>query len=847
MSTAPRFPFQLAAWESRHTLRRVGVYMLSISLGVAALVAIRSFREDVSRSIAAESRLLMGADVRLSSRRPFPDSVRQVVDSLAEAGHEHARLVAAASMVLAPANGNVRLLQVRGVEGGWPFYGAVRTTAGGAWGGWREGEVMVDPAVLTQLQVAPGDSLRLGERSFRIAGAVEGLPTELGFQTAVGPRVFLAMADLDATGILGFGSLAQHEIFLRLPEAADRVELEARYRDRFRATQTRFDTAQEEAADLTDAVAFLGRYIGLVGLAALLLGGIGVGSAIHVFMRERLTEVAVLRCLGAGQRGVFLAYLLQAAALGLLGALVGAAAGVVIQFGLPGTLAAAFPVRIEPRIAWTTVLGGIGVGVWVALAFALLPLLTIRDATPLRALRHALEPPARRWDPWRVVAVAAVVVTVAALAVLEAPSPPEGLAFAAGLGITLALLWLFGAGLSSLARRGVPARAPFPLRQGIANLFRPQNQTVPVTLALGFGAFVIGTILLVRGNVSRELDFQALEGQPNLILFDIQTDQREGVLDLLPPASRSQTQLTSLVPSRLTAINGLNRAQLQELPPERRPRGWAVRREYRHTFRWETTPSERVVAGQWWNEAPPAPEGVARISLEEDLAEELRVGLGDRITWDVGGVPVETRVTSIRAVDWRRFETNFYVVFEPGALDEAPSSWVLLARMEDPGQRARLQRTLVERYPNVSALDATRVQEAVDAILARVNQAIGVLAGFAAVAGLLVLAGALASSRHQRVLEGALLRTLGGRRRQILAVLLSEYLALATLATLAGLLLAIGASSVLVTRGFGFPFRADLDTVAGVWLVVSALTLATGLLGSRDLLRRPPLPVLRGE
>ncbi|HSG48303.1 MAG TPA: FtsX-like permease family protein [Longimicrobiales bacterium] len=842
-----RFPFLLARWEGRHALTRVGVYMLSISLGVAALVAVRSFRADVSRSIRSEAQVLMGADVRLSSRRPLPDSVGGVVDSLAAAGHRQASLVTAASMVLAPGSGNVRLLQVRAVEGDWPFYGTVRTTPTGRWGAWRPGEVLVDPAVLTQLQVGLGDTLRVGERAFRIAGTVEDLPTDLGFQTAVGPRVYLPLGELSSTGIVGFGSLARYETFLEIADAGDRAAVETRYDDVLRDTQVGFETAEEQARDLTQAVGFLGRYLGLVGLGALLLGGIGVGSAIHVFVKERLTEVAVLRCLGARQASVFLSYLLQAAVLGLLGSLLGAAVGVALQQLLPLVLAGALPVQVDPRVGWLTILGGVGMGVWVAVTFALFPLLSIRDAPPLRALRHALEPARRGFDPWKAGAVGVVVASVVALAILEAPSPGEGVAFAAALAVTAALLWGMGSLLVGLAPRLTPVRAPYTLRQGLSNLFRPQNQTVSVTLALGFGAFVVGTVLLVRDNLTRELTLQAVEGQPNLLLFDIQADQRDGVVALLPPAARSQAEVTSLVPARLSAVNGLDRAELQQLPYEEQPERWAVRRDYRHTFRWELTEAETLVAGAWWDEAPRVEEGVARISMEAEVAQDLKVGVGDRVTWEISGIQVESEIVSLREVDWSRFQTNFFVVFEPGSLDEAPSTYVILARMEGEEGRAAFQRSLVERFPNVSVLDVTRLQEAVDAILSKVTQAIAFLALFAAVAGILVLAGALASSRHQRVLEGALLRTLGARRPQVLAVLFAEYLALGVLATLAGLGLALAASGILVSRAFEIPFQVDLRIVGGIWLGVSLLTLVTGMMGSRDLLRRPPLPVLRGE
>jgi putative ABC transport system permease protein len=433
------------------------------------------------------------------------------------------------------------------------------------------------------------------------------------------------------------------------------------------------------------------------------------------------------------------------------------------------------------------------------------------------------------------------------LCLLEAPSWQEGLGFAAALAVPTLVLWAAGWALIQVTRRVLPRRGPYTLRQGLNNLFRPRNQTVAVTLALGFGAFVVATVLQVRDNLARDLAVEQVEGQPNLLLFDIQDDQRDGVLSLLPEESRSRAEVTPLVPARIQGIRGRRRPEFQDLPDEERPSGWAVRRDYRHTYRGDLTDAEVLSDGAWWPDAPEVPEGVARVSLEADLASELRVGLGDRLTWDVSGVEIESEVVSLRTVDWSRFQTNFFVVFEPGSLDRAPSTWVVLARVDGEDSRAGLLRQLVESFPNVSALDITRIQEVVQAILEQVTRAIAVLAGFAALAGILVLAGALAASRHQRAREGALLRTLGARRGQVLAVLLTEYLALAGLAALTGIGAALVASWLLITQGFGLDYRVYPASILGIAGGIALLTVLSGILGSRELLRRPPLPVLRGQ
>ena len=849
-----RFAFRLALREGRHGLRRVGVYMTSITLGVTALVSIHSFRDDVARSVKEEADVLMGANARLEANRPFPDSVSVILDSLEAEGVPVSRRTTALSMVLAPASGQVRLLQVQAVDGGFPFFGAVHTQPEGRWGDQvREDVVLADPAVLTQLDVSPGDTLVVGRARLPLVATVDDFPTDLGFQTAAGPRVYLSQSSLTRAGLLGVGSLARYEVYLRLPERDARDAIRERYDSVFQATQVRYTLAEEQAQDISNGIRFLGRFLALVGLGALLLGGIGVASAIHVYIRERRPGVAVLRCLGADQGTLFLAYLIQASVLGLAGSLLGVILGSVVQRILPVVLAGAIPVEVATRFSWSASAAGLGIGVWVAAIFALIPLLQIRDVPPLQALRQDFDPGRRRWDPVYVSAYGALIASVVLLCVLEAPEPSVGLGFAATLAVTVGLLALVGSALIRLTRRFFPSRAAYPIRQGVSNLFRPHNQTVSVTLALGFGAFIVGTVLEVQENLMADLTLSFSEGRPNVLLFDIQKDQLEGVREILPPAAVPTGEAVPIIPGRILTINGRTREELRgDTTGAERPEGWALRREYRNTYRAALGPAEELVRGRWWDDTPGSEDGtrieaggLARISMEEDVARDLRVDLGDTLTWDVGGVQIPTVITSLRRVEWSRLEPNFFAIFEPGVLDQAPQSIVMVVRIEDPQERAAFQRTLVEAYPNVSALDFSRVQVAIDAILSRVRQAVGFLGAFSALAGVLVLVGALATSRAQRTREGALLKTLGARRKQVLAVLFAEYLALGTLATATGLLLAWGASAILVPQVFELEYQVHPVPLALIWTGVTALTVLVGILGSRSVLTRPPLAVLR--
>ncbi|MGI9626364.1 MAG: ABC transporter permease, partial [Longimicrobiales bacterium] len=757
------FAVRMARREWRSTVRRLGVYMSSITVGVGALVALHSFRNDVVRSINDESRSLLGADARMSANRTIPDSALQVVDSLVALGATSSHVTSLISMALAEPSGLTRLVQLRGLEGGFPFYGEVTTEPPGLWGSLAsasEPAALVDPAVLIQLDVRVGDTIKLGEGLFRIIGSVEGLPTDVGLQSSAGPRVFVDRGALEITGLLAFGSLARYNVYLKLPEEVDADEIETAYEALLRDTQVSFRTPAEQARSLTRSTDFMADYLGLVGLAALLLGGVGVGSAVNVYIRRKLTAVAVLRCLGATGRQVFSTYLLQAVWMGALGSAAGVALGLITQQYLPALIRDVFPVDVESSISMGAVGFGLLLGTWVAFVFALLPLLEVRKVSPLQALRIQTEQEGGA-DRGRILAIGMIAATVVFLTLLEAPSPVEGLFFAAGLGVIAAMLWAFAKMLTWATRRFFPRRASYTVRQGVANLFRPQNQTVAVTLALGFGVLVVSVIVQLQRNLVRELSAERGPNGANVLLFDVQPDQEDPVLDLFTEFAANRPQLTPMVPARLVAIDGERVTDiLADSLREGGPPRWALRREYRNTFREELKDSERLTAGDWWESGATA-AAVPRVSLELELSEDLGVAVGSRLTWSTGGREIQTVVANLREVDWARFDTNFFVVFEPGVINEVPRTSMVLGGIEDEDERARFQQRLVRGFPNVSVLDLATIQATVEGILSQILTAVRILAGLCAGAGLIVMAGSIASTRSQRRREGALLRTLG--------------------------------------------------------------------------------------
>jgi putative ABC transport system permease protein len=854
------------AWrDSRRGRRRLALYLSAVSLGVAALVAINSFGSDVTTSIQAQARTLLGADLELGSRRPFPPDVQGLLDSVGRSGVRVARVTRFASMVLAPRTGRTRLFEVRAVGGGFPFYGKIETEPEGVWdrlsGGLTpcpplrecaagEGEgadVLVDPAVLIHLDARVGDTVFVGDARFAVAGVVTNSPGDVGLRTAVGPRVFLPAAQLDATRLLRFGSLAQYRAYLELPDDRALQRFLNRHNALFRRTGVSTETVAEQEEDFTRALGRLARYLGLVGLVALLLGGLGVGSAVGVFVRDKLDAAAVLRCLGARQGTVLAIYLVQAVALGTLGAAAGCVLGVLVQALLPRVLGDFLPLDVATAIHWPTIFAGLAIGAGTAALFALLPLLRLRDVTPLRALRRDLDSgggAGRAGRPWRIAVYGALLIALVQLSLWQAPGRTTGLAFALAVLVTTAVLWLAARLLMWATRRFFPRRASYVVRQGVANLFRPQNQTVAVVLAIGFGVFLIATIYVVQRNLVTQLTIDSRPDRPNVVMFDIQHDQRAGVLGLIRARGITPLETTPLVPARIERLKGQTLEALRRDTLGPRTSRWAFQREYRNTYRDTLVSSERLVAGEWWT-APRAPGSPPRVSVEQDLARDLGIAVGDRITWNVQGVSLETVVASLRQVNWARFETNFFVVFEPGVLEQAPQTFVVLARAADPIVRAELQRDVVLAYSNVSALDLTIVQETLDGVISKVTLAIRFMALFSIGSGLVILIGALAASRLQRVREAVLLKTLGASGRQIRGILLTEYLAWGSLAALTGVLLAAPAGWAVVTQMFELTFRLPALPLLALGAAVCALTALVGFANSADVLRGTPLGVWR--
>jgi putative ABC transport system permease protein len=842
---------QLAAFawrDSRAVRKRLALFMSAISIGVAALVAIDSYAGNVTAAVHEQSRALLGGDLTVRSRSAFTPPVDTVLDSLRGTGARVARITSFASMAVVRGRPGTRLVQVRAVEPGFPFYGTIDTRPANRWAQLHDGaNVLVDPSLLVALDARVGDSLQLGFATFSIAGTLENVPGDAGIASAFGPRVFIPASQLDNTGLLVFGSRAEYEAMIAVPAGTDVAKLAKEVRSELDSARVRVRTAADTERNLTDGVTQLHRFLGIVGLVALLLGGIGVASAIHAYVSEKIDTVAILRCLGATTAQVITIYAATAAAMGLLGALGGVLLGVLTQFALPSVLGDFMPVDVRPTLAPGALVAGLVTGVWVALIFALRPLLAIRHVSPLQALRRTVsELPRGRWwrDVPRLVATAALVFSLVVITRARAGDWEETVGMLAAIGGALLVLVLAAIGLTWVARRVVRDDWPFVVRHGISSLYRPGSQTRPIVLALGFGAFLISTLYVTQANLIRHLTLSGEATRANVAFFDVQADQVERVDSIVRQQGHPILQRVPIVPMRIAQIGSHSVAELIGDTTDQIS-GWAVRREYRSSWRDTLVGSERVVAGTWFTPDRPGERALPEVSLEREIATELGVAVGDTIVWDVQGVRIPTQVTSVREVNWARFEPNFFAVFEPGALEGAPASYVVLSGIGDATARARLQRAVVDVSPNVSSLDLATIQESVERILDKVAVAVRFMALFSLATGALVLFSAVAATRRRRVREAVLLRTLGATRAQIRRMMLTEYTVLGALGAATGMLLSIGGAWGIVHYMFELPFAlasgASLAIAAGMML----LTVLLGLTSGRRVMAETPMAALR--
>lgn len=838
----------IMAWrDSRRNRSRLLLFVASIISGIAALVAIYSFGDNLEADIDKQAASLIGADMAVYSNKPVNENGEKLLESLRKKSAEVSEERSFASMVLFPKSNGTRLVQVRALSGTFPWYGALETEPVIAGKNFRNGkEALVDKTLMLQYKAQVGDSVSVGKVTFRIAGILNKAPGQTGFSSTIAPAVFIPIKYLEATGLMQKGSRINYNTYFHFKPGVDAEKLSKQLEKRFDKDELSNDTIASRKENTGKSFADLTRFLALVGFVALLLGCIGVASAVHIYVREKLASIAVLRCLGATSRQAFLIYLVQILGIGFIGSVIGAILGTLVQQILPVLFKDFLPIEITSTVSWAAILQGVGLGVLISVLFALLPLISIRRISPLNTLRAAFDDTSARPDKLTWLVYALLVLFIVAFTRLLMDTWLQTAVFTAGLLGGFMVLYGIAAGAVWLTRRFVPAGWSYLLRQGLSNLYRPNNQTVILVLAIGLGTTFISTLVLVQETLIKRVSLASAKNQPNMVLFDIQESQKNAVITLTRKEGLPVIQEVPVITMNLESVNGHTAADAKKDSTLGLKEGM-FRREFRVTYRDSITSTEKITAGKFKGRVDGSGNALPEVSVEEGYAGRNSLKLGDKMAFNVQGVPMTVKIGSLRSVDWNRVQTNFLVIFPAGVLEQAPQFHVLITRVPDNKASARFQQLIVSRFPNVSVIDLGLILSVVDEILDKIGFVIRFMAGFSILTGIVVLITSVMISKYQRIKESVLLRTMGASRKQIFAITAIEYFSLGAIAAFTGIILSVAATWVLAVFQFEAPFVPNVLFLLGLFMAISLLTLFIGLANSRSIVSRSPLEVLRRE
>jgi putative ABC transport system permease protein len=842
-----RFVLNMAWREMRASWRRLSLFFLCIAIGVGSIVSLRSLVQKMRAAIGREARVMYACDVQVGSNHPWKPEVEAVVKRYFDSPFvaAHTEVMGTQTMVRPVNNPNGRPVTVilQGVQEQFPLYGEVRLTGGASYShAMLKGRGSLLPSgLLTQLNLKIGDEVRMGRLTFTVRGVIEKMPG-YGINIRPLPRVMVDYADAAGAGLTGFGSFVWYARLFKSREGQDQALLEGLERDlkpersywlgSFRGMQNFANQILER----------MEAQLSFAGLVILVLGGIGVSSVTRVFIQQKLRTIAILKCLGGDNRHVLGAYLAQALALCVVGSLLGLLFAGALTLIIPRLFDGVLPFQFEVGLTWRAALQGLGVGALVTLLFSLPPLLEIRRVKPMLVMRRNTAGDERRIDWLSLGAALLIVLVLLALTSYQASSIRIGGIFVGMLVGTALALNLIGVGLMRLLRRA--RRLPsFVLRQGVGSLYRPGNQTKVILMAVGLGTLFVTAMRLQEANLMRALDVDRSLAASDMYFIDIQKDQRPGVEATLTRLTGAAPKLIPIVRTRLVEIKRVP-TNPQTLDPDML--GFEQWVTYQPDL---VRADETVVGGKLWE---PTPGAEQEVSLRDDFARNYKLVVGDLMIFDLAGRRIEAKVTSIRRIKWG-FSMNsgyyrFGVIFRPGALEDAPQTFVAEVKGPAPGaERAQLQRELVEQFPNVSAL---AVYDQVAFVRTKINEvtlAVNFLGGFVILCGVLILTGSVAMTKLHRLYEAAILKTLGAEKKLIIYITLIEYGVLGLLAGVTGSSAAIALTWLISKYGVKNPWQLipsiNLIGVAAALLLV----MTVGVFANWEVMAKKPLGILREE
>jgi putative ABC transport system permease protein len=839
---------------------KFGFVILSVAVGVAALVGVRGLSDSFRQTMNTEARSLLAGDLSARIFRAPTDDENSRIAAIKEKSSGGIRttwITDTISMASVGPNAVPILVSLKAVDPDeYPYYGTAELVPSMPLAKALEGDsAVVSEEFLIRVNAQVGDTLRLGGRNFRVTAILKQEPDRISETVGIGPRVMISQASLASTGLLGYGSRATRRLLLKLPVPPPRgVTADAETASVRKQLETALPDAQvidfrEGNPSLTRGLDNATSILSLICLVAMVLGAIGVAMAMHAHLEQHMDTLAILKALGADSSDLLRIFLLQTLGLGLAGGLLGVAAGVGVMVTLPAAFGPLLTVHLRFAFPWQSALAGLGTGLLTTLLFCLPPLLDVRAVRPVLVLRRLVEQGpigiggwfARWWARRLQLAIAAaVVIALAGIAWALTDSPKVGGWFA--LLFTLALIVLLV--LATVALRTLRfllnrtrLHLPSSLRHGLANLYRPGNQSAAVLAALGTGVMLILAVFLMQKGLLRDLHETASPKLPNVFLLDLRSDEAPGVKAFFArqPGVSQQLNLLPIVSGRFVSING---QPVEQMKDQHYPRHMLEDAE----LTWADAPPEgdKVAAGAWWTSA-----NAAEIAIGDGVAKRLHLGVGSAVELETGGVTHALKVVAIFQSDGQHLGARVQFVLPSGLIADQPSTWYGGLHM-DPKQVPAMERALFAAYPTITVINVADVLERIESVVDQITLVVRLLAGFSILAGLMILASSIASTRFRRMQEAVVLKTLGATRMRIVRTFSVEFSVLGLLAGAVGVVFANLLTRTLLKRlevDFYFEWSATLFALTGT----AVLATATGWIASYRILGLRPLEVLREE
>ncbi|MFA5949329.1 MAG: FtsX-like permease family protein [Hyphomicrobium sp.] len=837
----------IAMRELRAGLNGFYVFIACIALGVAVITTVGALSDALHTGFERQGQTILGGDVTFARMHQRASEAERRWLAAQGRFSETATMRAMARRL----DGEEQaLIEIKAVDAAYPLAGALPVEEGLAFDAAVSGSpgAAVDPILLERLGLKLGDKMRIGDAMVTVTAKIGDEPDAIADRLTYGPRVFLSLETLQATGLIQPGTLVRWRYALNLPEekgADPAALLRIRQRAKAELPEAGFSVAdrRDPSPQLSKTLERLRQFLTFLGLTALLVGGVGVASAVSTFIERRRNVIATMKSLGAPSRLVFSIFLIEVMAIALIGVLIGLAIGLSAPWLLTLLYGDALPIKAALSFSPRSILTGAAYGFFVALLFTLWPLGRAELIRPSVLFRDEVAPEAIWPKPRIIFATVLVACALLSFAVLMAESQRIALYFCGGLVLVFAIFAGLGALVTRVARRAPRFRLP-ELRLAIANLGAPGGLTQSVVLSLGAGLSLLVAVALTDNSLVSELRSRLPQTSPNYFVLDIPKADYAGLEELVRKEVPGATVVDApMLRGRLVSLKGLN-VELMRVPPEAQ---WVLNGDRGLTFADKVPEGSVLVKGEWWSETY---EGEPLVSFESELARHLGVDIGDQVTVNVLGRNLTARIANLREVKWESLNLNFVMVFSPNALRAAP--YTMLATVALPkgiglNKEAQVARAVGKAYPMVTVI---RVKDALDAfnrVFTKVMVAVRAAGSITLLSGALVLAGALATAQRRRILEAVILKVLGATRRRILVSHLIEYVMLAALAALFAVALGTLASWLAVSQVMRIPFTFSTWAVVQALLVATVLVAVFGLLGTWAVLRARPVPYLRAE